>query len=167
MGTLVMKTDEEGHDDKDDAVAGVTGQTEGGLARLPCGRVPGQVGAGGRHQGFPAAVEAFHDLCTGRYYGEAVAVQPGQAGHEEADRPDRPPVEQHGMSDDSDLTRGCPDGRFLFLDRGHGSSFPARVVVASHTVSRAISRNRRQAALLVGRELTGAGESPAPFSGQV
>jgi hypothetical protein len=26
-----------------------------------------EVGAGEQHQGFPAAVEAFHDLCTGRH----------------------------------------------------------------------------------------------------
>ena len=37
--------------------------------------------------------------------------------------------------------------RVLFLYLGHGSSFPARVIVARHTVPRKISRNRRQPAL--------------------
>jgi hypothetical protein len=68
------------------------------------------------------------------------------------------------MSDNSDLTCGSPDGRFLFLYRGHGSSFPARVVVARHTVSRAISLNRRRAAPFVNSIVTVAGESPVSFS---
>jgi hypothetical protein len=48
-----------------------------------------------------------------------MAVQPGQAGHYEADRPDRPPVEQHRMSNDLDLTGTCFDKRFLLLCHGH------------------------------------------------
>jgi hypothetical protein len=71
------------------------------------------------------------------------------------------------MGNDADLTRTCSDGRVWFLYRGHGSSFPARGIVARHTVSRKMSRNRRQAALLVGSKLTAAGESPAFFSGEV
>jgi hypothetical protein len=71
------------------------------------------------------------------------------------------------MSNDADLTRTYSDGRVLFLSHGHGSSFPARVIVARHTVPRKISRNRRQAALLVGSKLTVAGESPAFFRGEV
>jgi hypothetical protein len=71
------------------------------------------------------------------------------------------------VGNDVDLTRACSDGRVWFPYRGHGSSFPARVIVARHAVSRKVSRDRRQAALLVGSKLTAAGESPAFFSGEV
>jgi hypothetical protein len=71
------------------------------------------------------------------------------------------------MSNDEDLARTFSDGRVLSLYHGHGSSFPARVIGARHTVSRKISRNRRQAALLVGSKLTVAGETPAFFRGEV
>jgi len=71
------------------------------------------------------------------------------------------------MSNDVDLTRTYSEGRVLLLNLRHGSSFPARVIVACHTVPRKISRNRRQAALLVGRKLNVAGESPAFFRGAV
>ena len=88
------------------------------------------MGAGRQDQGFPVAVEAFHDLCTGRHDGQTVAVQAGQAGHEEAHHPDRPPVENRGMSNDADFTRTCCDVRVLFLLHAHGSSFPTRVIGA-------------------------------------
>jgi hypothetical protein len=71
------------------------------------------------------------------------------------------------MSNDEDLMRMYSAGRVLFLYHGHGSSSPARVIVARHTLSGKISRNRRQAALLVGSKLTVAGESPAFFRGEV
>jgi hypothetical protein len=71
------------------------------------------------------------------------------------------------MSHDVDRTRTFSAGPILFLYRGHGSSFPARVIVARHTVSRKISRNRRQAALLGGSKVTVAGESPAFSRGEV
>jgi hypothetical protein len=71
------------------------------------------------------------------------------------------------MSNDADLTRTYSGGRVLFLYHGHGSSFPARVIVARHTVTRTISRDRRQAALLVGSKVTVAGESPAFVRGEV
>jgi hypothetical protein len=67
------------------------------------------------------------------------------------------------MSHDVGLTRGYPDGRVLFLYRGHGSSFPARVIGVRHTILGKISRNRRQAALLVGSKVTVACESPSFF----
>jgi hypothetical protein len=63
------------------------------------------------------------------------------------------------MSYDVDLTRTYSNGRLLFLYRAHSSSFPARVIGARRTVSRKISRNRRQAALLVGSKVTVTGES--------
>ena len=38
-----------------------------------------------------------------RHHGEAIAVEPGDTGHDEARHPERPPVEEHGMGDDPDL----------------------------------------------------------------
>jgi hypothetical protein len=63
------------------------------------------------------------------------------------------------MSNDVDLTRKYSGGRVLILDHGHGSSSPARVIMARHTFSRKILRNRRQAALLVGSKVAMACES--------
>jgi hypothetical protein len=71
------------------------------------------------------------------------------------------------MSNDEDLTRRYSGGRLWFLSHGHGSSFPARFIVARHTVSWKISPNRRQAALLVGSKVTVAGESPTFSRGEV
>jgi hypothetical protein len=71
------------------------------------------------------------------------------------------------MSNDVDLTRRYLIGRVSFLFRGHGPSFPARVIVTRHTVSRKIPRNRRQAGPLVGSKITVAGESLAFFKGKV
>src|SRR6476659_1208564 len=105
------------------------------------------MGAGGKHQGFSVAVESYHGLRAGRHDGEAVAAQRGQAGQEEAERPDRPPVEKHGMSNDADLTWRFSAGCVWLLSRGHGSSFPVRVVVVRPAVLRQISRNHRKDAV--------------------
>jgi hypothetical protein len=49
---------------------------------------------GGQHQSFPAAVDTFYHLRAGRHDGKAMTVRPGYTGHEDADRPNRPPVEE-------------------------------------------------------------------------
>jgi hypothetical protein len=69
------------------------------------------------------------------------------------------------MSNDEDLTRSYSGGCLWFLSRGHGSSFPARFIVARPTVSRKMSPNRRQAALLGGSKV--AGESPTFSRGEL
>jgi hypothetical protein len=63
------------------------------------------------------------------------------------------------MSHAVHLTRTYADRRVLFLHCAHSSSFPARVIGAPHTVSRKMSRNRRQVALLVSSKVTVRGES--------
>jgi hypothetical protein len=50
------------------------------------------------------------------------------------------------MSNNADLAGTYSYGRVSFLFLGHGSSFPARVIVARHTDLRRISAIRRQAA---------------------
>jgi hypothetical protein len=71
------------------------------------------------------------------------------------------------MSNNVDLTRMHIDRRLLLLYHSHGSSFPGRVIVARHTVSRKISRICRQAALVAGSKITVVGENPAFFRGEV